>query len=403
MFRSARDGPKHSIFSGACVFSVHFWSRSGSALVLFVALVLTGQLLLSEAQAQSCTTVVGNVVLNCSFDSGTSPWQSTGDVDLNQNTSTHSGVSDAAFRVNTRTPGTATIFQSLTNLSIGTYVLTYYAAPVTQNGANPVGSTSVQAALGGQTGASHSFTSFNGLSSAVYTSYQDTFTVAVAGAANLTFTYVLTSCSTSLCALLLDDVSLVFQTATNTSLSANLPSSAPSNARNVTGAIDAFSNAGGALPAGFTTLGTLSGAQLQAAALQMSGQPGASAAQAGVTSTTQFINSMFDAAFDNATSAGFGLGYAAEDDEALGYKATTRRSKEATEAYAAVTPRDRLLAAYTPAWNVWGSVYGGNSRTSGDAALGSNTTNSRVWGMLAGADYKVTPNTRLGFALGGGG
>ena len=63
-------------------------------------------------------------------------------------------------------------------------------------------------------------------------------------------------------------------------------------------------------------------------------------------------------------------------------------------------PRNDLL---DPRWSVWGTAYGGNSTTSGNAAAGTNNVTSRAWGLVGGADYNVARNTMVGFALGGGG
>lgn len=41
--------------------------------------------------------------------------------------------------------------------------------------------------------------------------------------------------------------------------------------------------------------------------------------------------------------------------------------------------------------------------TGGNAVVGSNTATSRIAGVAAGADYLISPNTLVGFALGGGG
>jgi outer membrane autotransporter protein len=40
---------------------------------------------------------------------------------------------------------------------------------------------------------------------------------------------------------------------------------------------------------------------------------------------------------------------------------------------------------------------------SGDAAVGSHDTTSRIYGAAAGADYRLSPDTVLGFSLGGAG
>ena len=53
-----------------------------------------------------------------------------------------------------------------------------------------------------------------------------------------------------------------------------------------------------------------------------------------------------------------------------------------------------------PRLNFWGTVYGGNSSTSGSS--GASDTTSRTYGIVAGADYRLSRDTMLGFALGGG-
>jgi hypothetical protein len=58
---------------------------------------------------------------------------------------------------------------------------------------------------------------------------------------------------------------------------------------------------------------------------------------------------------------------------------------------------------FTQRWSVWTAGYGGSQTTGGNAALGSNTATSRVFGAAVGADYRVSPFTLAGFALAGGG
>ena len=163
--------------------------------------------------------------------------------------------------------------------------------------------------------------------------------------------------------------------------------------------VNYFNTTGGIL----TVFATLNGNGLS----QASGQPGASTSQAGFTATGQFVNAIFDGAFDDNGQGG-ALGFAADDDAANAYAANAYATKrkvppEAKDAYAAVTPRDRATPASGSRWNVWASAYGGNSRVNGDASAGTSTTTSRIFGAVAGASYRATPNTQLGFALGGAG
>jgi uncharacterized protein with beta-barrel porin domain len=54
-------------------------------------------------------------------------------------------------------------------------------------------------------------------------------------------------------------------------------------------------------------------------------------------------------------------------------------------------------------WSVWAAGYGGSEQIGGNAFVGSQDLTSRLWGVAAGADYRISPDTLLGFALGGGG
>jgi uncharacterized protein with beta-barrel porin domain len=92
---------------------------------------------------------------------------------------------------------------------------------------------------------------------------------------------------------------------------------------------------------------------------------------------------------------------------ALGYASQPRVPAAAQEAYAAVTPRDRKPSSTMPSfeqrWSVWASGYGGSTRVSGDSGAGSHATTSRVYGVAAGATWRASADTQLGFALGGAG
>jgi autotransporter-associated beta strand protein len=94
--------------------------------------------------------------------------------------------------------------------------------------------------------------------------------------------------------------------------------------------------------------------------------------------------------------------FADEDGDASAY---ARKSNAANDAFAKIptkadAARNNLL---DPHWSVWGSAYGGGSTTSGNTAVGSSDTAARAFGFLAGADYRISPYTLAGFALGGGG
>lgn len=62
-----------------------------------------------------------------------------------------------------------------------------------------------------------------------------------------------------------------------------------------------------------------------------------------------------------------------------------------------------LLVAPQPRWSVWATGYGGTQTTRGNAFIGSATNTAGIYGFAAGADYRVAPDTVLGFALGAAG
>lgn len=175
------------------------------------------------------------------------------------------------------------------------------------------------------------------------------------------------------------------------------------NGQAVANGLNAYFNNGGTLTPSFAAIFGLSGASLTTALSQLSGQPGASVSQTGFSGTAQFINAIFDGAFgDDSTETATNFA-ATGDDDANAYAAKRARSRAAKDAYAAVTPRDRLGPPAEKRWNVWASAYGGNSRVNGDGAMGTVTTTSRIFGTVAGGNYRATPNTQIGFALGGAG
>ena len=67
------------------------------------------------------------------------------------------------------------------------------------------------------------------------------------------------------------------------------------------------------------------------------------------------------------------------------------------------SPRRRCRRLRSQRWSVWAAGYGGSQTTDGNAAVGSNTTTSSIYGTAVGADYRFSPFTLAGFALAGGG
>jgi autotransporter-associated beta strand protein len=176
------------------------------------------------------------------------------------------------------------------------------------------------------------------------------------------------------------------------------PSGASGNQTNVANGINNAINNGATPNDSFNTLLNLSGSQLTQALDQISGQSATGAS----TGATQMMNSFlslllnpFGGAPDsnNVGALGFARGFGAAGKPLL---------PQVAEAYAAVTPKDRVENAHGR-WNAWGGSFGGYNRTNGDTAAGTADTTARTWGVAAGLDYRATPDLMLGFALAGGG
>jgi autotransporter-associated beta strand protein len=171
------------------------------------------------------------------------------------------------------------------------------------------------------------------------------------------------------------------------------------NQQNVANTLTNFFNATGSIPAAFAALGP-------AGLTIASGELGTGVIQSSIKADDLFLNLLLD-----PTIAGRAGGFAAPgggasqftaDDEAAAYAAMRRASPSERDAYAMVTKAPLLAAPPVNRWSVWGSAYGGSETVGGNAVVGSQDTKASVYGLVAGADYKVSPDTLLGFALAGG-
>jgi outer membrane autotransporter protein len=82
--------------------------------------------------------------------------------------------------------------------------------------------------------------------------------------------------------------------------------------------------------------------------------------------------------------------------KALGYAPESPQSP-ASSAFASVDP---FVGGRR--WSIWGAAYGGQYSASGNLSAGSHDFSARTFGYAGGLDYRVTPYTVVGFALGGG-
>jgi len=168
------------------------------------------------------------------------------------------------------------------------------------------------------------------------------------------------------------------------SASSVLPSSASGNQRAVANAIDTFVTHGGTLPAPFQNLlSFLSPSQLANAATQLSGEAGTAVAPAGIQAMNSFLSLVTNPFADTRSYA------PPPPPPPLIYKALAFKAP----AQAAPDPSR---------WGIWTAAYGGESNVAGDVLAGSNDRSARTVGSAIGVDYRVTPYTKVGFALGGG-
>jgi uncharacterized protein with beta-barrel porin domain len=169
-------------------------------------------------------------------------------------------------------------------------------------------------------------------------------------------------------------------------LSALLPSSATGNERAVANALDAFVGAGGTLPLSFLNLFILAPADLANALAQLSGQAATGAQQSGFQMMGSFLSLLTNPFADSRA-------FAPElppGPRPLLYKAPVYKAL-------AGAPSDSRR------WSIWAAAYGGTGTNNGDpAVIGSTRLSTRSGGFATGLDYRVAPDTAVGFALAGG-
>jgi len=166
------------------------------------------------------------------------------------------------------------------------------------------------------------------------------------------------------------------------------------NQQNVANALVNFFNTTGGIPAAFGSL-------TPAALTQVSGETATGSQQATFDAMGMFMGLMTDPFIagrgDPIGAGGTPNAYA---DEQLAYAG----KRKPNDALAAIYTKAPPAPAFAQRWSVWAAGYGGSQTTSGDPrVLGSNDARSSIYGTAIGADYRISPNTLAGFALGGGG
>jgi uncharacterized protein with beta-barrel porin domain len=165
-----------------------------------------------------------------------------------------------------------------------------------------------------------------------------------------------------------------------------LPATANDSQLAVANAIDRFVANGGTLPLPFMSLLNLSPSNLGNALTQLQGETGTGVAQAGIQAMNSFLSLVTNPYLDNR---GF-VPASPPPQPGMYYKSSAYNAPN----QAAFDPRR---------WSIWAAGYGGQSNLSGSAPAGSHDLSAQAYGFATGLDYRVTPYTVVGFALGGGG
>ena len=167
------------------------------------------------------------------------------------------------------------------------------------------------------------------------------------------------------------------------------------NQQNVAGAINNFFNGGGALPASFVTLFHLGGVNLGNALSQLSGEAPTGAQQSAFQLMGGFLGLVSDPLINGGGPSGSGGALPFAPDR-------SSLPPDLALAYAKAMKAPPGQSSFDQRWNVWGSAFGGGNHTDGDPVTGSHDLSATAAGIAAGADYRITSNTKLGFALAGG-
>ena len=181
-------------------------------------------------------------------------------------------------------------------------------------------------------------------------------------------------------------------------VSGQLVSGASINQINVARGIDNALLGGVNSFAAFTNLYNLTGNDFLNALDQLSGEVATGFQQAAYQSMGSFLNTLLNP-FTGARS-GFGPGLAYADADSLAYAPRRGVARQAQTAMASALPMKALVPDQRYA--VWGAAFGGSNSIDADAVAGSHKTDVRAYGFALGADFRVTQDALLGFAVSGG-
>lgn len=152
-------------------------------------------------------------------------------------------------------------------------------------------------------------------------------------------------------------------------------------------------------PQGFLNLTGLTPTERLFALQQLSGEAATGVAPTGMQAMNSFLSLVLNPYAGNMLS---------ENRGGFGPRPVEGPPLITKAPYVKVTP---AMAAFKAAqrtgwdpsrWGIWGSAYGSQTQVTSDIA-GLHDRSGRSYGFAAGIDYRLFPNTVVGFALGGGG
>jgi uncharacterized protein with beta-barrel porin domain len=155
------------------------------------------------------------------------------------------------------------------------------------------------------------------------------------------------------------------------------------NQQNVANALTNSFNTAGGIPGAFALTPT--------GLSQVSGELATAPQQAMINAANLFLGLMTGPFASYGPSQPF---------TANAYAAATSSRPAASDAFAAINKAPPFV--FEERWSVWVSGFGGSQSTNGNAVVASHDTTSDIYGAAVGADYWLSPVTRLGFAMAGG-
>jgi uncharacterized protein with beta-barrel porin domain len=174
------------------------------------------------------------------------------------------------------------------------------------------------------------------------------------------------------------------------------------NQRAVDSALDKYVAGGGTLPLAYKILPlTLTSAELAAAVTQLSGEGATGVAPTGIHAMNSFMSMLFDSVTGEERIVPTPAPSPVHRGpvRALFYDEAPEAKVPSPFGSLAITPAPAPMPSR---WSVWAAGYGGQVDANGDSGSGSHARSEHSFGYATGADYRVTPDTKIGFAIAGG-